>query len=294
MITIEQMTYFLAIEKHKSFSIASHELCISQSSLSKQIKALEIELDTKLFDRNTRNISLTLAGEEFSIYAKKFVNDYENIITNMKKYSNNNSPMLNIGTIPVLTQYGFTSTIAAFKNIHPDIGINIIENENEDILNMLCKSEIDLALLRNLNLPKESLDILPLIDDELVLVTSKDHPLAKKDKISLSDAKDENFILLGARSGIYATCISECEKHGFTPNIVHSMYKIETVLGLVGENLGVTMLMKNVISSFNHSNIAIVSLENPLIASFAIVSNKNKKLSTNEKLFKDFLCKISS
>ncbi len=76
MITIEQMTYFLAIEKYKSFSIASHELCISQSSLSKQIKALEIELDTKLFDRNTRNISLTLAGEEFSIYAKKFVNEY--------------------------------------------------------------------------------------------------------------------------------------------------------------------------------------------------------------------------
>ena len=79
-ITIEQLKYFLAVEKYKYFSVASYELCISQSSLSKQIKALENELDTILFDRTTRNITLTDTGKEFLIYAKNSIKSYDNII----------------------------------------------------------------------------------------------------------------------------------------------------------------------------------------------------------------------
>ena len=59
-ITIEQVKYFLALNKYKSFSLASEELCISQSSLSKQIKAFENELNILLFNRTTRSISLIL------------------------------------------------------------------------------------------------------------------------------------------------------------------------------------------------------------------------------------------
>ena len=86
-ITIEQLKYFLAVEKYKNFSVASYELCISQSSLSKQIKALENELDTILFDRTTRNITLTDTGKEFLIYAKYSIKSYDNkihIIKNKK------------------------------------------------------------------------------------------------------------------------------------------------------------------------------------------------------------------
>lgn len=79
-ITIEQLKYFLAVEKYKNFSVASYELCISQSSLSKQIKALENELDTILFDRTTRNITLTDTGKDFLIYAKNSIKSYDNII----------------------------------------------------------------------------------------------------------------------------------------------------------------------------------------------------------------------
>lgn len=79
-ITIEQLKYFLAVEKYKNFSVASYELCISQSSLSKQIKALENELDTILFDRTTGNITLTDTGKEFLIYAKNSIKSYDNII----------------------------------------------------------------------------------------------------------------------------------------------------------------------------------------------------------------------
>lgn len=113
-ITIEQIQYFLSIKKYNGFSIAANELCISQSSLSKQIKALEKELDTILFDRTSRITTLTPAGEDFAIYAEKFLADYNNIILNMKKHSISKKYTLKIGTIAVLTQYGLASMNSCF------------------------------------------------------------------------------------------------------------------------------------------------------------------------------------
>lgn len=288
-ITIEQIKYFLAINEYKSFSLAAHELCISQSSLSKHIKALENELQTLLFDRNTRSVDLTDAGVEFTIHAKKFLNDYNNIVNSMKKYSMEENCTIKIGTIPVIAQYGLTSSIALFKNNYPDIILSIIEGERDDIIKMLDKNEIDFAFLRDFELDKKSFNINPLVNDELVLITEKNHPFSKKKYINLKDAQDENFILLGSKSGIDRLSIDECNKHGFEPNVIFKVNKIETILGLVSEGLGITLLMKRVISSFNNNNIYINLLKDPLYNSFSLVFKNDKKISKNEILFKDFI-----
>lgn len=85
-MTIAQLQYFLTIRKYLSFSNAADELCITQSAISKQIKSLEGELNTLLFDRRTRTISLTPAGEEFVLYAEKILANYNEMMSNMKKH----------------------------------------------------------------------------------------------------------------------------------------------------------------------------------------------------------------
>lgn len=169
IITIEQIQYFLAVEKYNGFSPASHELCIPQSSLSKQIKALENELDTLLFDRTSRVTKLTPAGEYFYVYAQTFLKDYNNIIQNMKKHSLSQKVTLKIGTIAVISQYGLASVFAAFKNKYSNI--NIFEDENEQILNMLKSSQIDYAIVRDMNLDRKQFDITNIADDQLIVVT---------------------------------------------------------------------------------------------------------------------------
>ena len=290
IITIEQIQYFLAVKKYNGFSTAANELCISQSSLSKQIKALEKELDTTLFDRNSRVTSLTEAGKEFYIYALKFLDDYNNIIQVMRKHSSSKKFTLKLGTIAVLTQYGLTSTIASFKNNYPNIDINIFEDENDAILNMLIKSEIDFAIVRDFNLPRDSFDVTPLAEDELVVVTSNNHPFTKKKYISFNDLKNENFIIC-AKSGVFDICVKECNKLGFTPNVVHNINKIETILGLVSEGLGITLIVNNVLKPFSNSNISVHPLKNPINSNLALVSNKNAKESKEFILFKDFIIK---
>ena len=288
-ITIDQIKYFLAINAYKSFSLAAEKLCISQSSLSKQIKSLEYELDTLLFNRTTRSINLTDAGKEFLVHSKKIIKEYDNTINSMKKYSISEHPTIKIGTIPVISQYGIISSIASFKSIYPNINIDVIEGERVDIIDMLDKGDVDFAFLRDFYIDNDKFQIHPLVNDELVIITSKDHPFSNKKYIALEDTINEKFIMLCSKSGLDKFCIEECKKYGFTPNIVYSINKIETILGLVSENFGISLLMKRAISSFNKDNVSINLLKKPITNSFSLLYKSDKKLSNNEILFKEFI-----
>lgn len=274
-ITIEQIQYFLAIKEFNGFSNAANELCISQSSLSKQIKSLENELDTKLFERTSRVIKLTPAGEDFFMYAQKFLDDYNNIFTKMKKHSLSNKNKLNIGTIAVLTQYGLTSTLAKFKSKYPQVDLHILEDENDAVLNMLENSKIDLVIVRDFNLSKDLFNVIHLADDKLVVVTSSSHPFTKKNSISFADLKNESLIIC-SKSGVYDICVKECTKLGFSPNIIYQISKIETILGLVSENLGITLIANDVLKPFKNLNITVHPLKGKINSSLALVSNKFK------------------
>lgn len=289
-ITIEQIQYFLAIKKYNGFSPASNELCISQSSLSKQIKALETELDTVLFDRTSRVTKLTEAGEDFYIYAKQFLDNYNNIIQGMKKHSISKKTTLKIGTIAVITQYGLTAILAAFKSKYPNIDINIFEDENDAILNMLIKSEIDFAIVRDFNLTRNSFDVTPLATDELVVVTYNSHPFSKKKYISFADLKNENLIIC-SKSGVYDICVKECAKLGFTPNVIYNINKIETILGLVSEGLGITLIVNNVLKPFSNPNISVHPIKKPINSNLALVTNIDAPKHKDFTIFKDFIIK---
>ena len=209
----------------------------------------------------------------------------------MKKYSNSKHPTIKIGTIPVISQYGIISSIASFKTIYPNINIDVIEGERVDIIDMLDKGDIDFAFLRDFHIDKDKFKIHPLINDELVIITSKDHPFSNKKYINLEDTINEKFIMLSSNSGLDKFCIEECKKFNVTPNIIYSINKIETILGLVSENFGISLLMKRVISSFNKDNVSINLLKKPITNSLSLLYKKDKKLSNNEILFKEFIQK---
>lgn len=287
IINIEQIQYFLAIKKTASFSAAAHELCISQSSLSKHIKALESELDTILFERTSRTIKLTPAGEDFYIYANNFLDEYNSIIQGMKKHSLSNKKKLNIGSIAVITQYGITSSLALFKTKYPKYDINIIEDENEAIIKLLLNSEIDFAIVRDFNLSRELFDVTHLAKDKLVVVTSPSHPFTKKKSVSFADLKDENLIIC-SKSGVYDICMSECSKLHFKPKVIFNISKIETILGLVSENLGITLIANNVLKPFKNLNICIHPLEKTIPSNLVLVAKKDSK-SKELALFKELL-----
>ena len=109
---IAQVQYVLAVAAAGSFSAAAEELYISQSSLSKQVIALERELGVALFDRSKRQIALTPAGAAFLAHARAIDAAYRALLADLGRFKT--APSLRIVAIPVIAQYGITAYIAQF------------------------------------------------------------------------------------------------------------------------------------------------------------------------------------
>lgn len=270
-MTIEQLQCFLAIEENLNFSIAADDLCISQSSLSKHIKSLESELNLSLFNRNTRNISLTLAGIEFSIHAKKMFDDYKKMLHAVKKYSTQKKQSISITSIPVLNQYGITDMITSFKKDHTDVNMYIIEKDTSYVVKSLENVNTEVAIMRDKYIPQGNYKVFPLMDDELVLVTGKNHIFADRGCISLAEAANESFILLGGDTYLYNTCIEECTKVGFVPVTVLSNIRVETIRNFVAQGMGVSLMMERIAEYLADPDIRIIRLKEKPVQTVSMV-----------------------
>jgi DNA-binding transcriptional LysR family regulator len=285
---IQQLKYFLEVAEKGNFTAASAELSISQSSLSKHIKALEEELGVKLLDRNTRSVKLTEAGSEFKEYAFRTVEAYREIMFRMDEYRDKNKKTLAIGTIPVMSQYGITSLIAAFMKQHKDIDVDIVEGRGHEVLELLDSMKVDLAFIRTVSLPGKGYRVNPLVDDELVLVVPCDHPLADRESVDLAMAANENFIFLDSGPGIHDLCLKACRESGFEPRILHEYSRIETIVGVVREGIGVSLLMRKVVEYFESKDVKVVKLDRGHATTLALVSLQHKRQTALMKKFSAF------
>ena len=287
-MNIESLKYFLSVEKYNSFSLAAEELCISQSSLSKHIKKLEDELNCILFERCTRHINLTPAGITLKKYALNIINNYDELLVHLNEFSFD-KPRLSIGYVPVINQYNIAHHIGLFKSKSTDLQFNFHEGEHDEILNLLLNNKIDFAIIRSDTLDNSNLNIIPLAQDELILITPKNHPISKKKYVSISALSNESFISLGKNSGVYTFFINECNKAGFNPNITCFNSRIENIIGLVSAGMGISPLMKKTVECFDKKNVSTVLFKEQIHSNLCLVYLKNRKLSKIERDFEQYL-----
>jgi len=289
---ITQLKYFLTVSRYRHITHAADHLYISQSSLSKNINQLEDQIGLKLFDRSERTIRLTSAGHDFLGFAEEMVAKHNSMILKMQQYRQPGEGCLTIGSIPIMSQYDIHRAIVAFEKQYPNITIQIVEEKGNQIVKMLDDELLDMAIVRTATLSNNSYKVIPLAYDKMVLVTNKDHPLTKiKTPLPLNEAANESFILLDSGPGLYELCLSACTRAGFSPSIRYQYTRIETIIGFVAENVGVSLLMKKVIDFFHHSDIALLELQDPATSTIALVFPHGKKLSPGASLFRNFLIK---
>jgi DNA-binding transcriptional LysR family regulator len=273
---IKQLKHILVLARHKNFSEASYEISLSQSSLSKNLVKIESELGgIRLFDRATRPIKLTDAGKEFIYYAQRIVDDFEALKLAMQEYNLLQQVHLVIGSIPVIARLGLTPLIVAFQKKYPKINVEIKERPNRELLNLLKRRELDVAFITDA--PGTEISKHPMItyytllEDEIFLVTNQSNKIAQRISLDLAEAKNEVFILLDSDTGIYKICMDAFQKAGFTPKI-HESRNVETIMDLVSEGLGITLLTGRLARSFSIPNITMIRLNQPFkrITSMAV------------------------
>ena len=288
-VNLAQLEYFLAVARSRSFSRAAEDCYISQSSLSKQIKALEKTLGVELFVRSSTGVSLTPAGEMFFDFAGKTHRDYECVLLSLGRYSAGGHDRVRLGAVPLMAAYDLDSTLADFQLDNMGTQVDLFEREQTNLLRRLEMDQIDVSIMITNNLSRDEYDWVPLVRDEIVIVCSNHHPLARVHRISLGELKDERWVMLDANSANHAIVCQECRKEGFFPNVIFMHTRHRPLLSAVKRGIGITALARGLTHIKDEAAFCCVPLESPLYMDTGLVFRKDRKLTPwAEKLVEFF------
>lgn len=183
---LRQLKYFVKTAETLNFSEAARALFVTQSTLSQQIRQLEQEMDTLLFERDSHSVQLTESGERLLPLAKRTLMDAVTCMDTVNDLKKMLSGSLNIGITytfaPILTE-----TVIAFTKAHPAVKLNIFYKTMEELMSMLEKRELDFVLSFKPSSVHPAIESHVLFDNNLSVIVNRYHPLAEKEKITLQD-----------------------------------------------------------------------------------------------------------
>ena len=288
---IRQVQCVLAVADAGSFSAASEELYVSQSSLSKLIIALEKELGVELFDRSRRKIALTAAGDAFLPHARSIDAAWRARSADMAAYQA--TPSLAIVAIPVIAQYGISSYVAEFRRAHPDIALTLEEREASAILPALNNHQFDMAFVRDNYLDTTQYLLRQVTADRMVVVVSTKHRYAARATLALAELADENHIMFDKGTVVHELAVEACRAASFEPRIFYASLRVESVLGLVASNSGVALMMEKVVKYHQNPDVVAIPLHELIASNIVLAAPRRRKLNWPARQFFDFMATVN-
>ena len=279
VINFTQLEYFLAVARNKNFSRAAEDAYVSQSCLSKQIKALEEELGVALFDRSSTGASLTAAGEQFLDFAIKTHCECENIMLTLGQYTFSGQDRVRLGAVPLMEAYDLDSTLADFQIDNMGTQVDLVEREQASLIRRLELDQVDLAIMVTNGLSPEEYDWVPLVRDEIVVVCSNHHPLARSRRVAIGDLRDERFVLLDATSANYAIVTHRCREAGFFPNVSFMHTRHRPLLSAVKRDIGITLLARALTHTKDEASLSCIPLKDPFFMEVGLVYRRDRRLT---------------
>lgn len=242
-MNILQIKYFLVLANELHFWKTAEKVFISQSSLSRQIQALEEELGIQLFERDKRNVKLTNAGKFLQQHWTMKIKEFDQIHRQAKKIEEGNSGSIAM-TYPGSITYEFLPNfLESLRANLPDLKLELTEPTDEEHEKLLLDYKTDIAFSRD-KINNSSIDSLKLYSEPICLVVPKNHWLNKDSLINMNELKDENFIISGLHQTTFFASLlrSLFDKYGFNPKTTIESDFGGMILNLINKNLGISIL----------------------------------------------------
>ena len=287
------LKYFVEVADQKSFSKAARNLHISQSAISRTIKALEDELGVVLFMRNAKSVELTDGGTIFLTHAKRVVFMFEHLKTDFENEFRLEQGSIRIGIPPITDAPIFAQLLGEFKKVYPQIELELYEQGSKKVEISVQEGLIDIGIICTKPNPKE-FESFYLTSDPLSVIIPKSSPLAKEKEIRLEMLADESFVLHKDDFNLHDEIIKACKHTGFQPHIVFETSQRDLMLQTVSANLAIALLPSRLCPEVGEntevgSKVVVRPLVPEIIHTLYVIWKKGHYLSHASRLWLDFV-----
>ena len=238
-----QLRYFLALADHLHFGKAANAVHLAQPSLSRQIASLEDQLGCALVIRNSRSVALTAAGQELQRHARKVLAGLDSAIQATQAVARGERGELKIAFTSMIAWTAFPRLIKDFSNQFPGITLSLNELLPGDLVNAVTSGESDLSLSFKASV-QAPLRYQALHSETLCIAIPNEHPLAKKNRITVAELIHHPFILSPRSTAplLFDSIMSLCQNAGFDPQVRMHTHLQGTIINLVAEGLGIAIV----------------------------------------------------
>jgi DNA-binding transcriptional LysR family regulator len=240
-----RLKVFRAVARHKNFRIAAEDLLLTQPAVTQQIKALESELDTALFDRAAGKISLTPAGLALLPFAEQLATLSQQARQAVATASGANAGTLAIAASQTIGQYLLPKLIAAFLAENPRVQITTLGGNTQAVLEAITTHRADLGLIEGPAM-RQDVRVEPFMEDHMVLVVPSNHDWANQ-TISLDQLQQATLVTRELGSGSRRIVEQALEQAGLNPRDLHirmSFDSTEALLSAVEAGLGIAFVSR--------------------------------------------------
>ncbi len=241
-MTLQQLEYLLALDKHRNFVKAADSCFVTQPTLTMQLRKLEDEYGFQLFNRTEKPLQPTKNGVIFIEKAQEILSIVGELRSLMKSNTENIEGEFKIGIIPTLAPYILPRFLPSFIKEFPQSRLHIQELQSEQIIEKLKQNLIDIAIIVT-PLQENSLREIPVCDETFLIYLPENSPLIHKKTLSVADLESFDLLLLEEGHCFRNQALNICssikrEEYPF----IYQSGSIETLKSLVDKGLGYTLV----------------------------------------------------
>lgn len=287
---LRHLRYFLTIAEEGNFTKAAEKLLIAQPPLSRQIKDLENELGTKLFERSVKGVMLTESGVKFKEYALQIVHLSDQVVESIKELNDGLSGTLFIASVEGQAPHLISNWISDFHNKYKDVVFNLWNGNSDDVLMRLRKGLCDLAVIVG-PYDQENLDGIMIYEEPWVAMIPKDCPLSKikEDTIDLKLLAPYELIVPSRHSRL-KEITDWFAIQNVKPKIICQMSHVLNAYELTEQNVGIAIYPAAASNYTPKDAVVIKKIVNPSVsATYYLTKDANRNMSRVSEEFWNYI-----
>ena len=287
--TLRQLSCFKQAAEHPTFTQAAQALDMSQPAFSSAIRELEITLGATLFDRSMRRVRLTPAGESVRAQVSWMIATFDQGMEDMHQRLQRQSQLIRVHCIPSASQW-IAPRMGRFQQRHPQVQFELDDMHSDTLAESITQGDADIAVGLHFVTPLH-IDSRLITTNEMMVVVSQRHPLARLPKLYWKDLKDQSLVVL-RRGNTYDMVASALKEQGVEINGPQNLSSIESLYAVVHSDLKVGVISSMSRQAHQDPQLCYLPVSRPHLARKICLMKHGRRADTPllVQTFWDMLC----